>query len=169
MMEIRVSGCRGFGFVELAINSRMFSCSGLMELPESSVHIFMKNYKKLNVWTNSIKLCNQVYELAKKLPASEKYGLYSQITRSVVSIPSNIAEGCAKSSTKDFNRFLEIALGSAFELETQLIIIRQNMMNNEKLITATEKTLIIQKQLSALLSHNKTNTLSPQKPNTQAP
>lgn len=161
MMEVRVSGCRAAGFVELANKSRRFSRLELMELPDLSVRFIMKNYKKLNVWKNSIELCNQVYELAKKLPASEKYGLHSQITRSVVSIPSNIAEGCAKSSIKDFNRFLEIALGSAFELETQLIIIRQNMMNNEKLITATEKTLIIQKQLSALLSHNKTKTQAP--------
>jgi len=63
--------------------------------------------------------------LAEFLPVEEKYGLRSQICRSAVSIPSNIAEGCSRSSQVDFKRFLEIALGSAFELQTQLIIIEE--------------------------------------------
>ncbi len=63
--------------------------------------------------------------LAEFLPVAEKYGLRSQICRSAVSIPSNIAEGCSRSSQVDFKRFLEIALGSSFELETQLIIIEE--------------------------------------------
>jgi len=63
--------------------------------------------------------------LAESLPVAEKYGLRSQICRSAVSIPSNIAEGCSRSSQVDFKRFLEIALGSSFELETQLIVIEE--------------------------------------------
>ncbi len=63
--------------------------------------------------------------LAERLPVEEKYGLRSQICRSAVSIPSNIAEGCSRNSQIDFKRFLEIALGSSFELETQLIIIEE--------------------------------------------
>lgn len=67
----------------------------------------------------------EVYELSNLLPDTEKYGLKSQICRSVISIPSNIAEGCSRKSDVDFKRFLEIALGSSFELETQLLIVRE--------------------------------------------
>ena len=67
-------------------------------------------------------LVDAVYTFVEAFPNTEKYGLRSQITRSAVSIPSNIAEGASRNSEKDFARFLEIALDSAFELETQLII-----------------------------------------------
>jgi len=70
-----------------------------------------------------IVIVKQVYQLAEFLPVEEKYGLKSQICRSAVSITSIIAGGCSRSSQIDFKRFLEIALGSSFELETQLIII----------------------------------------------
>ncbi|MFA8432981.1 MAG: four helix bundle protein [Marinifilaceae bacterium] len=85
----------------------------------------MKNFKNLKVWQQGICLVSQVYELAKLLPSEEKYGLYSQITRAAVSIPSNVAEGCSRSSKKDFHRFVEIALGSSFELETLLFIMQE--------------------------------------------
>lgn len=85
----------------------------------------MRNFKKLNVWNEGILLVREVYLLAKKLPAEEKFGLKSQIQRSAVSIPSNIAEGCKRTSDIEFKRFLEIALGAAFELETQLILIQE--------------------------------------------
>lgn len=70
-----------------------------------------------------MELVNRIYELAGQLPSEEKYELRSQITRASVSIPSNIAEGSAKKSKKEYVRFLEIALGSAYELETQVLII----------------------------------------------
>ena len=66
-----------------------------------------------------MELIDNVYTYAEAFPKTEKYGLSSQITRSAVSIPSNIAEGASRNSEKDFARFLKIALGSAFELETQ--------------------------------------------------
>lgn len=69
-----------------------------------------------------MELVDDVYTFVEAFPNTEKYGLSSQITRSAVSIPSNIAEGASRNSEKDFARFLEIALGSAFELETQLVI-----------------------------------------------
>lgn len=64
----------------------------------------------------------QSYQLAKQLPVEEKFGLRTQITKSAVSIPSNIAEGSAKRSSLDYRRFLEMALASSFELETQVLI-----------------------------------------------
>ena len=81
----------------------------------------MRNFRKLNIWNESIHIVTIVYELIKKLPDSEKLGLYSQLFRAAVSIPSNIAEGCAKDSQKDFARFLKISLGSSFEVETQIM------------------------------------------------
>jgi four helix bundle protein len=66
--------------------------------------------------------CYQGFQLAKTFPKEERFGLTSQVTRAGVSIPSNIAEGSSRRSDKDYNRFIEIALGSAFEMETQLLI-----------------------------------------------
>ncbi len=82
----------------------------------------MRDFKKLKVWNSGIELTEKIYRLMGKLPKTEKHGLISQMTRCVVSIPSNIAEGGSRNSRKEYKRFLEIALGSAFELETQLII-----------------------------------------------
>lgn len=78
----------------------------------------------------------KVYSLSEKLPESEKYGLKSQMCRAAVSVPSNIAEGCSRKSEIDFKRFLEIAIGSAFELETQLILAKElNDIDFEKSMT----------------------------------
>ena len=83
----------------------------------------MQNFRNLKIWQNGMEIVKKSYQLVALLPNEEKYGLRSQITRSAVSIPSNIAEGCSRNSNKDFSRFLQIALGSAFELETQLTIV----------------------------------------------
>ena len=80
-------------------------------------------HKDLEVWKKSMDLVEDVYKLMKQLPESEKYGLISQIKRSSISIPSNIAEGAARASTKEFIRFLNIASGSLSELETQLLLL----------------------------------------------
>ncbi|MCJ8288745.1 MAG: four helix bundle protein [Crocinitomicaceae bacterium] len=82
----------------------------------------MHQFKKLEIWKRSQDFCVNIYALTGDFPKSEMFGLQSQIRRSAVSIPSNIAEGTSRNSNKEFNRFLEIALGSAYELETQLII-----------------------------------------------
>ena len=82
----------------------------------------LRDFRKHDIWTDSMVLVDAVYTFVEAFPNTEKYGLSSQITRSAVSIPSNIAEGASRNSEKDFARFLEIALGSVFELETQLII-----------------------------------------------
>jgi four helix bundle protein len=82
----------------------------------------MKNYKELKVWQRGIELAKSTYELVRQLPREETYGLRSQMTRAAVSIPSNIAEGSSRTSENEYRHFLEIALGSCFELDMQLII-----------------------------------------------
>lgn len=85
----------------------------------------MRNFRELNIWVKGIEIVKEVYSLAGKLPEYERYGIFTQISRAAVSIPSNIAEGSGKSSNKDFKRYLEIALGSLYELETHLVLINQ--------------------------------------------
>ena len=85
----------------------------------------MRDFRKFEIWKNGIEIVKQIYKLSEKLPSEEKFGLRSQITRAAISIPSNIAEGCSRNSEVEFIRFLEIALGSLFEIETQLIIISE--------------------------------------------
>ena len=76
------------------------------------------NFKKLQIWNESMLLINEVHAITSQLPDFEKFGLRSQLNRCAVSIASNIAEGISKSSTKHFINLLEHSLGSAFELET---------------------------------------------------
>ena len=83
------------------------------------------NHKDLDVWKQSISLVTNVYTETKKFPDEEKYCIVNQIRRAAISIPSNIAEGCARFSDKEVLRFLDIASGSLAELETQLIISEQ--------------------------------------------
>ncbi|MDQ1329663.1 MAG: hypothetical protein QG641_2955 [Candidatus Poribacteria bacterium] len=82
----------------------------------------IKTHKDLDVWKEAMKLAKEVYSLTASFPKEEMYGLSSQIRRASVSIPSNIAEGAARGSSKDFSRFLYISLGSLAELETQLLL-----------------------------------------------
>lgn len=94
----------------------------------------MKNFKKLKIWQKGMELVMSVYKLADQLPREEKYGLRSQMTSAVISIPSNIAEGSSRTSKKDYVRFLEYSLGSTYELETQVAAIE--MLNfGEKELT----------------------------------
>ena len=91
-----------------------------MERNENKV----RTHRDLDVWKKSIDLVTILYKYTSEYPASEMYGLTSQIRRCAVSIPSNIAEGSARTTKKDFSHFLTMALGSLAELETQLIISR---------------------------------------------
>jgi four helix bundle protein len=108
----------------------------------------MHNFRKLNIWTKSIVFVTNIYRLTKSFPKEEKFGLCSQVERAVVSIPSNIAEGSAKSSNKDFARFLEISLGSSFELESELLIARNlNYLNEENYIQIQRDLIELQKMI----------------------
>ncbi len=82
----------------------------------------MRNFREMIIWNHGIDLAVKIYAITKKLPLEERFGLTSQLTRAAVSIPSNIAEGCSRRSEKDFARFLEHSLGSAYEVETDLTI-----------------------------------------------
>lgn len=82
----------------------------------------MHRFKELEIWKRSRVLCSSIYDLTSQFPDSEKFGLTNQLRRASVSIPSNIAEGSSRKSNKEFVRFLEITLGSAYEIETQLLI-----------------------------------------------
>ena len=79
-------------------------------------------YRDLKVWQRAMSLVESIYKITAKLPREEIYGLAAQLPRAAVSIPSNIAEGHARDSTKDYLRFLSIARGSLAELETQLLL-----------------------------------------------
>ena len=82
----------------------------------------MEKYKDLIVWKRAMELVQAAYQIARVLPKDEMFSLSDQIRRSAVSIPSNIAEGYGRNSTKDYARFLSIARGSRYELETQLLL-----------------------------------------------
>jgi len=101
----------------------------------------MRDFKQLKIWQNGFKIAVRSFHLVKNFPNEEKYGLSSQITRSAVSIPSNIAEGSSRTSKKDYSRFIEIALGSTFELETQLLIAQAVSYGNEDLIVDILKSV----------------------------
>ena len=91
----------------------------------------MRNFREYDIWIDAMDLVETVYTLVDRFPSTEKFALSSQITRSAVSIPSNIAEGASRSSEKDFARFLEISLGSCFELETQLRIANKRKYSSQ--------------------------------------
>ena len=82
----------------------------------------MEDYKELVVWQKSMQIVKNIYSLIRNLPKEEQYGLSDQMRRAAVSIPSNIAEGFGRHAAKDYCRFLSIARGSKYELETQIDI-----------------------------------------------
>jgi len=105
-----------------------------------------QSFKDLIVWKKSIELSLKMYEITKKLPIEEKFGLVSQMRRCSISVPSNIAEGSKRGSKKDFIQFLRIANGSAAELETQMIIAKR-LYPNLELDESLNNLLEIQKML----------------------
>ena len=105
-------------------------------------------YEELVVWQKSMDLCTLIYTTTNMFPREEQFGLTSQMRRSAVSVPSNIAEGRNRSSRKDFRNFLHIAKGSAAELCTQVEIARRLGYINNK--TATELTDKLQEVMKLL-------------------
>jgi len=114
----------------------------------------VNSYKDLKVWQRGVELVKEIYEVAKQLPVNEKYILTPQLIRAAISIPANIAEGWARNHKVEFIRFLNIAFGSAAELDTHVIIAKSEypMIDYSK----AEKLIIeVQKMLSGLISNTK--------------
>ena len=111
----------------------------------------VKDFRDLSVWQIAIDLAESVYGLAAHYPKSEVYGLSSQLQRAAVSVPSNIAEGHARESTKEFLRFLSVAQGSLAELETQLILSeRLKYLERDQLAPLLEKARELGRMLHGL-------------------
>lgn len=114
----------------------------------------MKNHMDLDVWKNSMNLVERIYKLSSQFPKEEIYGLTSQIRRASVSIPSNIAEGSARNSNKEFIQFLYISLGSTAEVETQLLI-AQRLNYVQAIENELNDIIAIKKMLNGLINYIK--------------
>ncbi|MEN8136927.1 MAG: four helix bundle protein [Bacteroidota bacterium] len=113
----------------------------------------MHNFRKLKVWQKAVKLVKPVYKLASKLPVEENYALTSQIKRACSSISANIAEGAGRNTDKDFAKFLSIAQGSCFELESHLIVADTLEFISEDDLKAMEINIIeIEKMLNTMIT-----------------
>jgi four helix bundle protein len=113
----------------------------------------MRNFKELEVWKLGMDIVKDIYRIVSKLPIDERFGLKSQLTRAAVSIPSNIAEGSAKDSEKEFRLYLERALGSSFEIETQLLIAMElELISADETRELISKIVLAQKKLGSFIS-----------------
>lgn len=112
------------------------------------------NFRKLDIWIDGVDLADKVYSMTSKFPTEERFGLSSQMQRAAVSVSSNIAEGSAKDSDKDYCRFLGISLGSLYELETQLeIAYRRGYMEDVIYTDMLAKTIGLQRRIFAFRQH----------------
>ncbi len=118
------------------------------------------SYRDLTVWQRAMELAALVYELTARLPREETYGLRSQLQRAAVSIPSNIAEGHAKESTKKYLRYLLVSRGSMAELETQLLLCQKLQLLSKEDV---EHALIVSDEIGRMirgLQHSLTKRLN---------
>ena len=112
-----------------------------------------KSYQDLVVWKRSVELVVEAYQLVKHLPREETYALSDQIRRAAVSIPSNIAEGNGRASVKDYARFLSMARGSKYELDTQLFIcVKLNYLTEEQISNAMRLSEEVGRMLNVLIA-----------------
>ena len=104
------------------------------------------------IWNEAMSLAASVYKMTKQFPREEEFGLKSQLRRASVSVPSNIAEGCSRGSQKEFKHYLEISLGSSFEIETDIILSQHLSFISENESSILLDTLhILQRRINALL------------------
>ncbi len=112
----------------------------------------MKSYRDLIVWQKSMEMVTLVYKLLDNFPDNEKFGLISQLKRSSVSIASNIAEGYGRNYSKDYARFLQIARGSLYEMQTQLqIAVNLKFVSEEDIESIENLSIEIEKMLNTLI------------------
>lgn len=110
------------------------------------------NFKNLKIWMLSMEITSDIHNISLKFPKNEVYGLVSQMNRAAVSMPSNIAEGSNRGNIH-FKHYLNISLGSSFELQTQLLIANQNKyITNEKTIEIENKIIEFQKMTTGFIS-----------------
>ncbi|MFN3940372.1 MAG: four helix bundle protein [Chitinophagales bacterium] len=113
----------------------------------------MRNFREYEIWIKAIDLADIVYQITDHFPVDQRYSLSSQLQRAVVSISSNIAEGASRVSEKDFARFLELSLGSAYETESQLVVAsRRKYVNEEMYNQVTGDLIMLQKQIAHLIN-----------------
>lgn len=106
------------------------------------------DFKKMKIWQDSMEITKKIYTLTSDFPKYEQYGLIQQMRKAAVSIPSNIAEGCGRGSDAQLAHFLDIAQGSAFELETQLYLSGQlNFLDQEKMNILVTKLTTLEKMI----------------------
>jgi four helix bundle protein len=112
----------------------------------------MKDFRQLKVWEKSHQLALAIYKATKEFPKEELYGLTSQIRRSSMSVPTNIAEGCGRNTDADFARFLQMAMGSASETEYQLILARDlDFLPNDSYEQLHNEVEEVKRMLASLL------------------
>ena len=112
----------------------------------------MRDFRQLKVWDESHKLTLEIYQVTKCFPKEELFALTSQIRRSCSSIPTNIAEGCGRESNKDYAHFLQIAIGSAFELDYQILLAKDlGYIDQQLYISLNDKVDKIRRQLANLI------------------
>jgi four helix bundle protein len=120
-----------------------------------------KPHKKLEVWKKSMEMVLEVYQITKGFPGEEKYGLISQIRRAAVSVPSNIAEGAARNTKREFINYLHTAQGSLSELDTQLeLSLGVGYMTSESLKPIQDLIQSIDKMLTGLIKSLRRTTYS---------
>ena len=128
----------------------------------------INSYKDLKVWNKAMDLTTMVYDALKTFPPKEEYGLSSQMRRSSVSIPSNIAEGYGRNSTLDYCRFLQIALGSVYELETQVELARRlDYVDNDTANKLATQLTEVGRMLNSLINKIKPDKNKSQNTNNQ--
>ena len=113
----------------------------------------MRNFRNYKIWTESISFTTKIYKIVSNFPSFERYGLSDQLRRASVSIPSNIAEGAARDSEREFIHYLNISLGSAFEVETQLqIAYNLEYISQETFDMLLAQLHLIEKQINELIN-----------------
>ena len=112
----------------------------------------MKDFRQLKVWGKAHQLALAIYKATANFPKEELYGLTSQIRRASISVPTNIAEGCGRNTDADFARFVQIAMGSASEVEYQLLLAHDlNFLSEESYTKLHSETEEIKRMLASLL------------------
>ncbi len=119
----------------------------------------MRDFKELKVWEKSHQIVLEIYRLTKEYPKDELYGLTSQMRRAAVSVTSNIVEGSARSSNSDFSRFLFMSLGSANELDYQLLLSKDlEYIDSESYLKLNNEIIEIKKMINAFINHLTANS-----------